>query len=103
MARGLEEKGFGGLVEREDFFDYGLDAVDLDSLDQLLEQRATAHADAHEAGVLEHEVVWFGIAFAAGEDADEGDLAAPTDAFEGTLERTHAAVFDDAIDAAAAG
>ena len=81
----------------------GLMRFTSNGLNELLEEGAAAYADAVEACAFEHEVVWVGVAFTAGEDAYECDFAAPADAFEGARESTDAAVFNDAIDAAAAG
>src|SRR5579862_5701224 len=97
IAGGLDAEGFGDLVEREDFADYGLDAIDFDGADQLVERGARAHADAVQAAALEHEVVRVGVTLFAREHADERDFALPSEALERAVERIDAAVFDHAI------
>ena len=103
IAGGLQREGVGRLVEGEHAVDHRLDLIDLDRLNQLFEVATAADADSVQVALLEHEAVRIGVAFAAGEHADERNLPSPTDAVKRARERADAAIFDHAIDAATVG
>ena len=92
--------GFGGLVEGEDAVDDWLDFVLGDGAGHVFEHFGGADVDALEVGAFHHHCEGIGVAFPAGDQADQGDLAFGGDGFVGFGEGAGAADFDDVVYAA---
>ena len=79
----------------------GFNPIHFDGLNQLFKAGATADSNAVQAGALEHQFVRIGIALAPCEHADQGGFPFSSDTLKRAAgERSDAAIFDHAIDAA---